>query len=348
MTTPEGGDGPIPPRGAHLVGSVPLADNEAVFREVAARLSTHLRRIPDGETGARTNWIQWQFPLLREVPGFEPSEAEPERFGVPALQLADGVSMDDVVLPDLGYRDAAIESYEVFARLQQEGLIRPGVRFQVCLPTPLAVIRVAFALRDQQAVEVGYERKLLEELDGIIDAVPPHELAVQWDTAVEFSILEGLGESFMEDPEREVLDRLVRLGNHVPQDVDMGYHLCYGDAGHRHFIEPSDTSKLVAVANGVSEGVERPIQWLHMPVPRDRADAAYFAPLRDLRLRPETEFYLGLVHMTDGPAGALARIAAAQTVVTDFGVATECGFGRRDPATVPALLDIHAEVADPL
>lgn len=347
MTSARGPDRTQRPRGAHLVGSVPLAGNEAVFREVWGRLGTHLRRLPDGETGARTNWIQWQFPLLRTVPGFESSE-EPERFSVPALQLADGVSMDDVALPDLGYRDAAIESYEVFARLKQADLIRPGVRFQVCLPTPLAVIRVAFALRDQQAVEVGYERKLLEELDGIFDAVPPHELAVQWDTAVEFSILEGLSESFMEDPEHEILERLVRLGDHVPADVDMGYHLCYGDAGHRHFIEPADTSKLVAVANGVSMGVGRSIHWLHMPVPRDRADAAYFAPLHDLRLQPETEFYLGLVHMTDGLEGARARIAVAQDVVTDFGVATECGFGRRDPATVPALLDIHAQLADPL
>jgi hypothetical protein len=31
--------------------------------------------------------------------------------------------------------------------------------------------------------------------------------------------------------------------------------------------------------------------------------------------------------------------------VPDFGIATECGFGRRDPATIPALLRLHAEVA---
>jgi hypothetical protein len=31
--------------------------------------------------------------------------------------------------------------------------------------------------------------------------------------------------------------------------------------------------------------------------------------------------------------------------VDGFGVATERGFGRRDPATVPDLLDLHAAAA---
>jgi len=39
--------------GAHLIGSVPLADTEAVFRTVAGALGPHLSRIPDGETGER-------------------------------------------------------------------------------------------------------------------------------------------------------------------------------------------------------------------------------------------------------------------------------------------------------
>ncbi len=60
--------GPIGrPRGAHLVGSVPLANSEAVFRELSARLPGRLRRVPDGEIGIRTNWIQSQFPLLLDV-----------------------------------------------------------------------------------------------------------------------------------------------------------------------------------------------------------------------------------------------------------------------------------------
>jgi hypothetical protein len=37
-------------------------------------------------------------------------------------------------------------------------------------------------------------------------------------------------------------------------------------------------------------------------------------------------------------------MAIAQRYAKDFDVATECGFGRRDPATIPELLHIHREL----
>jgi hypothetical protein len=82
-------------------------------------------------------------------------------------------------------------------------------------------------------------------------------------------------------------------------------------------------------------------------VPRNRSDAAYFAPMRDLRLAPATELYLGLVHHTDGVDGTLQRIATAQQVVPAFGIATECGLGRRPPEMVRRVLRIHRHVAEP-
>src|SRR5947207_713755 len=82
---------------------------------------------------------------------------------------------------------------------------------------------------------------------------------------------------------------LLRLGNQVPVDVELGYHLCYGDANHKHFVEPEDTTKLVDVANGISAGLKRSLNWISMPVPRNRSDEAYFAPLKNVQLHPETE-----------------------------------------------------------
>ena len=102
--------------------------------------------------------------------------------------------------------------------------------------------------------------------------------------------------------------------------------------------------EVVDVANRLAADIKRPIALIHMPVPRDRDDDAYFAPLQRLRLKPATELSLGLVHYTDGVAGTRRRMASAERHVKDFSVATECGFGRRDPATIPELLRIHAEV----
>ena len=131
----------------------------------------------------------------------------------------------------------------------------------------------------------------------------------------------------------------------MPADVELGYHLCYGDVQHRHFTEPRDAAKLVEIANALAASLGRPLNWLHLPVPRNRDDGAYYAPLTALRLRPETELYLGLVHHTDGVDGSAHRMAVARGFAADFGIATECGWGRRAPATVPELLRIHRELS---
>ena len=41
-------------------------------------------------------------------------------------------------------------------------------------------------------VEPAYEAAMLRELARIATAIPQDELAIQWDTAIEFSVLEGV------------------------------------------------------------------------------------------------------------------------------------------------------------
>jgi hypothetical protein len=195
------------------------------------------------------------------------------------------------------------------------------------------------------AIEAPYERRMLQEVDEMAAAIPAAELAIQWDTAHEIQNLDGGRPHWFDNAEHGIIERLVRLGDHIPRGVEVGYHLCYGDFAHKHFIEPKDMALMVRVANALAVGVQRPIDWIHMPVPINRSDDAYFAPLADLTLRAGTRLYLGLIHFTDGVEGSRRRLAAAGKVVEDFGIATECGFGRRDPATIPHLLRIHAEVA---
>src|SRR5262249_47284781 len=109
-------------------------------------------------------------------------------------------------------------------------------------------------------------------------------------------------------------------------------------------VQPKDMAIMVEIANATSGGVARPIQFFHMPVPRGRTDDAYFAPLDNLRLHPETEFYLGLIHHAD-PEGDMARLAAARRHARVDGVATECGMARGDPARLPSLLASHLRAA---
>jgi len=124
--------------------------------------------------------------------------------------------------------------------------------------------------------------------------------AIQWDIACEIHrVLEvpGMAERFA------VMEGIVRAANKVARDVHLGIHLCYGDPGHKHIIEPISVGLMVDMSNQLAQEIKRPINWLHMPVPRDRDDEAYFEPLQALRLRDETRVFLGLIHLTDGLEG---------------------------------------------
>ena len=102
------------------------------------------------------------------------------------------------------------------------------------------------------------------------------------------------------------------------------------------------------MANVLTREIHRPVQWIHMPVPKDRVDTAYFEPMRRLALRGETELYLGLVHADDMQA-TLQRTGAARKVISkDFGVGTECGMGRTPAELIDSILEISAGASRPV
>ncbi|MGH2873908.1 MAG: hypothetical protein ACRDL5_15785 [Solirubrobacteraceae bacterium] len=335
------------PIGVHLVGSIPLADSESVLRAVGATLARHLRRAPDGETGKRVRWSSWTAPSYERTRGLELVDPPPGSY-TPWRQSRLVIDPDELVLERLGFADAAIESYATFAELRRAGALPEQVRFQVCLPSPVAPMSVLIEEGSRAAVEPAHIRQLHSEIDEILAAVPHDELAIQWDVCQDVGIWEGFYPAYFTDREAGVIERLRGCADKIPADVQVGFHLCYGDYQHRHFMNPSDLGALTEISNRLTEATERTIDWIHMPVPIDRGDEAYYAPLRELALAPETELYLGLIHFDDGVQGAERRITAARSAVQQFGVGTECGFGRRDPATIGQLLELHAAIAAPI
>jgi hypothetical protein len=335
-------------RSVLLVGSVPLSSAEEVFEAISSELGEFIKRVPDGETGPRSLWIVCQGEPMKAAQGLEVGGERLLQGGIrnPRYKVKEGLTPQDVKFGRLGYADNALASYETFKRLRQLGKIPQNVRFQVCLPTPLAVVYAFFIASEVRRIWPLYEHRLLEELAEISSAIPPEDLAIQIDIATEMHTLLEVPELQKEYPIDELVDAFARLGNRVPPAAELGYHLCYGDPGHKHVREPADTGRMVDVYHRLARAVHRSITWLHMPVPRDRDDDPYFSPLRDLQLKSGTELYLGLIHLTDGVEGAKRRAAAAKRVMSDFGVATECGFGRRPPETIPDLLRLHRAVAE--
>jgi methionine synthase II (cobalamin-independent) len=202
-----------------------------------------------------------------------------------------------------------------------------------------------------RALDPIYNGAVQREIDRLAAVIPHNQLAIQFDVASAVFARLQLNEPNAYGQNKEKMLKtfgtiLVELADHVPADIELLFHFCYGDSNHRHVVEPIDMGDMVALANYLSRAISRRIQLIHMPVPRNRADDGYFAPLDRLELRPETELCLGLVHYTDGLSGTCRRLARAEKYVKNFSIATECGFGRRPADTIPELLRIHAAAAE--
>ena len=335
--------------GVHLVGSIPLSSNVEAFYTVIEALPNRLRRVPDGETGKRNYFIRCQDSTFLRSPFIMHAR---DLVGTPFegqdLSTSEDAKID---LGPTGYDDAALESYAEFVRLRNDGLIQPGMRFQVCLPTTVNVLTKWVRPEYQVRVEPIYEALLLKALGRIQDSIPSKDLAIQFDCAIEFAMLEGIGGLFtpwFAPVEEGIVERIVRYACAVREDVQLGFHLCYGSINNQSFVQPKDSGHLVKIANSLTKGVTRSIQWVHMPVPKDRTDTAYFLPMKDLVLREETELYLGLIY-ADDMEGAINRMVAARKVVSkDFGVGTWCGMGRTEAQLVPGILDISAAISRPI
>jgi len=340
----------------HLIGSIPLPDCEQVFRRVGGKLGPYLARIPDGETGQRSRWIWFQRQMLEKHPAMEVDPTVPPLRlkqwdgkllrETPLLRFKADVDPASVTF-DTGYDRAALDSYAVFKRLRDKGTLPPRLRFQVCLPTPMASGYMYVSPRAREAYHRTYERSLLGALSRIAAAIPAADLSVQFDVCQEVLVFENY---FPERPwtyKDDVFGELGRLGDAVPAGAELGYHLCYGSPYDQHLVQPRDMGIVVEMMNGIGGAVQRRLDFIHVPVPQPRLDDAYFAPLKGWRRRPETRLYLGLLHYDDSE-GDRRRIDAARRYVGDFGVASECGWGRTDPGRLEGLLAGHRQAAEML
>jgi hypothetical protein len=347
----------MPPAHAHFNGSVNLADAESVMREIAARVPSGLRRVPDGETGDRGNWIFFQMQKFLQSPLLVPARPPGVEGGyeqVPQLRLADGVDPAQMRWPDPGYAGAYLASYATFAALHHDGVIGEGVRFQVEYPTPLASIGRFIVPGQQQALLVSYEQAMFADLARLLAAVPHGQVAVQWDVAVEFGILEeafapGGAQAF-----DAIIAGLARCVDQVPTGVPVGLHLCYGDYGHQHFTQPQSLALQVRVLDAVVAAAGRAVSFASFTVPQYQRQESYFAPLTALATGPGTELNFALVpyHPADQEPGTTgdqvrlidAALAASPGGPRAWGICTECGMGRVDREDIPALLDLHHQI----
>lgn len=342
-------------RDVYLVGTVPLLRNRIVFKTLAEIFGDKIARVPDGEIGDRGLWILSQYPRLAEAAGIEfgklPADGFVRRhiYEVP-LRAKAGVTEKDIEFGSLGYANYARVSYEMFRTLKKAGEIPSHWRFQVDLPTPMDVMPF-FEPSSRPVVEPAYERAMLREVEAIQSFVPHDELSIVWDAVKGVLVWEdpektaAYVEPWFDQPKEGSIDRHVRMAEAIATDVELGFHLCYGDQNSVHAFQPKDLGACVDFANAIAHRISRPVDLVHMPVPIDRNDDAYFAPLARLDRSRVRRVYLGLIHFSEGIEGAKRKIAAAEKHLADFGIATECGLGRKPADQIIPILQLHADLA---
>ena len=120
---------------------------------------------------------------------------------------------------------------------------------------------------------------------------------------------------------------------HIPGDVLLGYHACYGTNTGWPVREPSDLTGCVLLCNAGVAASGRKVDFLHMPTVAGTSEA-YVAPLANLE-SGGARVYMGLIHALHEDGGMEKQMQLIKTHIPDFGVAAPCGFGR-GPAKMTA------------
>ena len=174
-------------RHVHLVGSVPLNDARSVFETVSAALGPKLKRIPDGETGERSDWITWLEPAFAGNPALEKSD---ELFRIHATgtariryRLQAWQTVEDVSFGNLFYADIAKASYAEFAALKRAG--KDCARCEISNRSGAGAFSdlAVLAGRSASAVDPIFNKALKHEIDKIAASLPHDQIAIQFDVA---------------------------------------------------------------------------------------------------------------------------------------------------------------------
>jgi hypothetical protein len=337
-----------------LVGSLPADSTEIALRAAAELFGDLVFALPDGETGPRSAWVGYEREyLVRPHPDVETVQETASPTGIPRHAYETPVFRIRPGVRELRWEswpriDDAITSYRVFRDLREQGVIPGGLRFQVGLPFPASALngfKAAFA-DDYPVAERGYEDLVARELRRLTAAIPPGDLAIQWDVAYEVLDLEGVLAWTAPGAWERFAGPVARLARLVPDETLVGYHLCYGTFPEWPMYEARDMGLLVRMANHAVTNSGRRVDWLHLAGPRylRSEDDGFFAPLAGLD-PGDARVYLGIVLPLDGAPGVRRRQATASRHLADFGVAMYCGFGRQRGRDFTETMRDHRDAA---
>src|SRR5712675_1222381 len=205
-----------------LVGSLPADSAESALR--------------NGETGPRAACVGYERErLVRPNPDVvvvqeteSPTGIPRHAYETPVFGIRPGVT--ELHWDTWPRIDDAIAGYQVFSALREQGVVPAHLRFQVGLPFPSSALNAFKADfgADYPVAARAFEDLVARELVRLTAAIPPGELAIQWDMAYETQDIERVLAWTTEGAWERFAGPVTRLTRVIPDEVLVGYHLCYG------------------------------------------------------------------------------------------------------------------------
>lgn len=347
-----------------LIGSMPFADERDAMTKALDALGDSLYALPDGEIGERTDanksgkrsaWIVSVFERCLEDPDtFEVvRDMKRNEAGLPAdyehvprfkPKYPPGQLTDYL---NLGYHEYYTESYPIFKELRAERNL-DHVKFQVGIPSPMGLTMLMLSIPNVLRYTNDFSNRLAYEINQIMKEAGD-DVIFQIELVTEVVLAHRLPSLAMGMLLRSTFDLLSK----IDAGAKIGFHLCVGDLNNKKMTEAETLDKLVLMANTLIKGFPSKLELLYMHFPLAEAadpptmDAAYYAPLKDVKMPGDAKLIAGFVH-EKRTVEELRQIrdAIEGHVGHEVGVACSCGLGRRSSDVALQLLDLTDKVAE--
>jgi hypothetical protein len=339
-------------RRVHLIGSYPADTPEDAMREVLKRAGPHLAYLPDGETGARRNWIASIIDGLRGHPDLQVCRdggwsdyRDPLNFKVRRGHRLDGASLD------FGYVAAYEMAQQQFQALRTE-FDRDDLAFQVGIPGDLDMAMFTLGPTGPFTHRRPFTDAVVRQITEI------HQLGgdgvlVQLEAPAEQVFVTMAPAPLRPGIARWAGSGIAELARRSPVGTRFGVHLCLGDLGHKSLTGLSNAQPLVVMANALARRwpSDRTLEFVHAPLAAGAdpppLDPAFYAPLHGLRLPQRTRFVAGFLHEARSADEHKTILAAIENAVgAPVDVAASCGLGRRSREAAEHTLARGAELCE--
>jgi hypothetical protein len=336
-------------RSVHLVGTIPARSTSDAYRFVTDILGHTIGPcMPDGETGARADWVNRLVERLREHPDLE-LVREGSWSGyrdTPAFRVKRGRNLRWI---DLDYFAEFQRSWKDYENMVSGS----GRRFQVGIPGHFDVAAITFGFNPARALRnlAPFRDATIREM-ALIWGRGRQTVLFQLEIPIELILLTRMPAAGREAAARRLAREVLRLVEAAPRSTMFGIHLCLGDLNNEALGNPTDAQPLVTMANAIMAEwpAGRTLDYVHAPFAHGERpptmDADYYEPLTRLWIPDKVRFIAGIIHeATTIKKLVLVRDQIEHNLGRRVDVAASCGLGRRTREAARLNLEIAKAVA---